>query len=82
MGWYGGAGWGWGGWLGMGMVMVVFWGLLIAGAVALVRVLGRDRVPGRSTSTSSAQQILDERFARGEIDEQEYLQRRNQLDRQ
>lgn len=82
MGWYGGAGWGWGGWLGMGLVMLAFWGLLLAGVVALVRVLGRDRAPARSSSASSARQILDERFARGEIDEKEYLQRRNQLDRQ
>src|SRR5664279_356875 len=39
MDWYGG--WGWGGWLAMSLVMLVFWGLLAAGVVALVRTLRR-----------------------------------------
>ncbi len=62
-------GWGWPG----GLVMVGWW-LLIAGAIiAAVRfgASGRSTAPGRR----SAREILDERFARGEIDRAEYRER-------
>jgi putative membrane protein len=74
MGWYHDGAWGWGGWLVMSLVMVAFWALLIFGLVALFRGTARpgqpDREPGRDS-----QQILEERFARGEIDEDEYRAR-------
>jgi putative membrane protein len=66
-------GWGynWGyGWLGALMMiisMIVFWGGLITIAVLLLRRLGH-RDPGQD----GARHILDERFARGEIDRDEY----------
>jgi putative membrane protein len=64
---------GWG-WVAMVTGMVVFWGLLIALAVILVRGLNRpaDRAHGLR---SSPEQLLGERFARGEIDEEEYRRR-------
>ncbi len=69
--WYGNNTSGWGGIL-MTIGMVAFWGLLIAGVVVLVRSPGirarRDQVP----ATSTPEQLLAERFARGEIDEAEY----------
>lgn len=72
MHWYGDGIGGWGYAL-MAINMILFWGLIIVGVVALVRYLGRGTAgqPG----TSGPERILAERFARGEIDEQEYQQR-------
>ena len=68
---------GWG-WVAMVTGMVVFWGLLIALAVILVRGVGRpaNTVP---VPRPSPEQLLGERFARGEIDEEEYRRRRAAL---
>lgn len=68
-----GAGW----W--MALWMLGFWALIIAGIALAVRVLRgpETRSPG---DLSSAHRILDERFARGEIDEQELERRRSTLD--
>jgi putative membrane protein len=69
---------GMGGW---GMVLmtvssVLFWGLIIAGIVALVRYAGRSTPQGGSaTETATPEQVLAERYARGEIDEEEYTRR-------
>lgn len=74
MGWYH-DGVGWGGWLLMTLAMVAFWALVVFAVVALFR--GSEPVAARRTPD----QILDERFARGEIDETEYLARRDALHR-
>jgi putative membrane protein len=70
--WYGNGVNGWGYAL-MAVGMVVFWGLLILAVVALVRY------PGRAAQSTAprldAEQVLAERFARGDIDEPEYRQR-------
>jgi putative membrane protein len=64
---------GWG-YLLMTVSMVLFWGLVIAGVVLLVRNVGNG---ARQTSVVSPtpQRVLADRFARGEIDEQEYQRR-------
>lgn len=61
-----------------GLGMILFWGLLILGIVWLVRAFAGT---GRSTDSHerSAREILDARFARGEIDEEEYGRKRKQL---
>lgn len=77
-----GYGWGWGSWFGMGVVMILFWGLVIAAIVALVHYLSGSRDASRSTSTDGLERpggLMAERFARGEIDEQEYQRRRELL---
>ena len=74
MGWDDG-GWGWGGWLAMTLMMLVFWGGLAAVVVALVRSARRP------DANRDARGILDERFARGDIDEDEYRRRREALHR-
>ncbi|GEL20863.1 SHOCT domain-containing protein [Pseudonocardia asaccharolytica] len=57
----------------MTVSMVLFWALIIFGVVALVRYLARgDR---SVTPRLTAEQVLAERFARGEINEQEYRDR-------
>lgn len=69
---------GWWGW-GMGIGMVLFWALLIAGIVALIVYTTGDRqdrrIPPQNTSTPSPEQVLAARFAHGEIDETEYRNR-------
>ncbi|UFR06835.1 hypothetical protein KBP30_39205 [Streptomyces sp. Go40/10] len=82
--WYDG-GWGWGGWIVMTVVMVLFWAVLIVGLIALVRYLNGARhhqQPGPPASSADggwqagrAENLLAERFARGEIDEDEYKRR-------
>lgn len=70
-----------GGWGYAGMVigMVLFWFLIIAGIIALIRfstVATQPRViTAPQPSTESPEQVLAGRFARGEIDEPEYQQR-------
>ncbi len=55
--------------------MLLFWTLVIVALVLLVRLLwGR-----RAGSTSSAIPILQERFARGEMDREEYQERLSAL---
>ena len=70
---------GWWGWAGMGVGMVLFWALLIAGTVALVAYVTRDRqdrqILPETISTTSPEQVLAARFVRGEINETEYRDR-------
>ena len=68
------AGWGW---LGM-LLMALFWVAVIAGAVWVIVRLLRGR-SGRATG-SSAHDILRERYARGEIDQETYQRMRSALD--
>jgi putative membrane protein len=67
-------GWGPGEWILMSVMMVVFWGGLIALVVWLVRSVGVNQHAAQTStsSTARADQVLAERFARGEIDEAEY----------
>jgi putative membrane protein len=51
--------------------MVLFWGALAAGVVYFIR-----RRPTRVDGGPSAEDVLAERYARGEIDAEEYRQRR------
>lgn len=54
---------------------VVFWGLLVFAAIALIRYTKRGQVASSSHPASTPQQILAQRFARGDIDEDEYARR-------
>lgn len=77
MNWYGG-GWGWAGVAGMG-VMVVFWAAVIGVAVwAIARATRNEHVPGGAGP--SARSVLDQRFAAGDIDVEEYARRRRALE--
>ena len=71
------------GMLGGGPFMLLFWVLVIVAVVLLVRwMMGgsqEDRVTKRSDRIR-ALEILEERYARGEIDHEEYQRRREDLE--
>lgn len=71
--WYEGmGGWGWG---LMTVSMVLFWVLLIVAIVALVRYLMRAEREKGSSAADSAERLLAERYARGDIDAEQYRER-------
>jgi len=63
--WHSGSAWWW-----MGVGMLAFWGLVAVVVVTLVR-----QARTESGSRGRAREILDERYARGEIEEDEYRRR-------
>jgi putative membrane protein len=69
---------GWG-WFGMSLSMIVFWALIISAFVLLLRRppehTGVLTPPPAPPASGSPEQLLAERFARGEIDEEEYRHR-------
>ncbi len=85
-GWYGNGwdmgGWGMGGWVMMVLVFLLFWGGVVSLVIYLVRRSHSDQgtVPPRPAH-HEAERILAERFARGEIDEEEFNKRRATLRR-
>lgn len=66
--WNGMGPWGW-------ILMVAFWVAVVALVIWTVRSTGGQARP----DPDQALRILDERFARGEIDQQEYEERRRVL---
>ncbi len=70
----GGFGWGW----FMPIFMIIFWGLVIWGIVALVRGLSGQR-SSDSSKADSALEVLKRRYARGEIDKEEYEEKKKDL---
>ena len=76
--WWNHGAWGAGDWTLMAAMMLVFWGLLVAFVVWLVRSTRSDRgAEDRSAGSPvpRADEVLAEGFARGEIDEDEYRRR-------
>jgi putative membrane protein len=65
-----GAGWGWmiGGWI----MMVVFWGLVIVGGVALVRNLSDRGAGGQPKGSEAPIEILRRRYAAGELTKEQF----------
>jgi putative membrane protein len=69
--------WMWGAWgIGMMLGMLAFWAVIIAGFVIGIRWLAGS---GRARGQDVALQILRERYARGEIDREEFTARRRDL---
>ena len=64
-------------WIGP-LAALLFLAILVAGAIVIVRML-INRPPGGSAPRSGPLAILEERFARGEIDEEEFRTRRDAL---
>jgi putative membrane protein len=68
--------------LGGGLVMVLFWAVLIVGAVWLARGLfpnGQHSLASATRPEASADDILKQRYARGEISKEQYDQMRRDL---
>ena len=84
----GGWGWGWGEWVAMIVMMVLFWTAIAAVVVLAFRHWrgGYAGPPQAGWTAGSIQQppeealrVLEERFARGEIDAEEFTKRRDLL---
>jgi uncharacterized membrane protein len=71
--------WGWGGWLLTTGTTIVFWTLVITAAVLLARYLlslsQRTIGTAHAGGAMNAEHMLAERYARGEIDDDEYQRR-------
>jgi len=61
--------------------MVMFWGLVILAIVAAARQVTRSAPPSGDAGAArpAAEQVLAERFARGDVDEPEYSRRLSAL---
>lgn len=71
-GWMMGPGW---------IIMILFWVLIVLGIIALVRWLGSGGGNHRHESRPTPVEILKERYARGEINRDEYEQKRLDLEK-
>jgi len=67
--------------MGFGWIfMILFWGIVIFGIVALVKWLATDKSSNSSAKPSkTALEILEERYARGEIGQEEFEQKKLDL---
>ena len=76
-----GDGWGWGHMFFGSFMMLLFWGGLIILIVFAVRSMGAGSPRGSDGPApgNRAIDILEERYARGEIDKEEYEERRRLL---
>ena len=77
-------GWSSGDWVAMFLMMAVFWGALVAVVVWAVRSMrpaSSTRQTGHQSSEpgGTAEQILQERFARGEMTAEEFTRSRDLL---
>ncbi len=78
-----GGGMGWGGGMGLvggGLFMVIFWIALIVGAVVGVRwLLSQGQGSSVPRDDETALEILKRRYARGEIDREEFETKKRDL---
>ena len=79
--WYwGNGGWGWGAWLPMTLMMLAFLGAAVWAVLVFTRSwTSRPPFHDHGERSTDPKRILDERFARGEIDEEEYRRRKDVL---
>jgi len=62
-----------------GGFMWVFWVLIVIGLVLLVKWLVQQSKPGEPTHTEAPLEILKKRYAKGEINKEEFEQKRRDL---
>lgn len=61
------------------LMMIIFWAVAIAGGIALFRVLARGNRNGAAIPTNSAMEILKQRYAKGEISQEEFVKMKQDL---
>jgi putative membrane protein len=70
-------------WFGMlfgGLMMFLFWGGLVAfAAIIIKRIFGHDQPRVHQAGSITAQEILDQRYVRGEINRDQYEQMKADL---
>ncbi len=73
-------GWGGMGWAG-GFIMIVFWIIVLAAIIIFIRWAVSSKGPASSApeQRESALDILKKRYARGEIDKEEFEQKKRDL---
>ena len=59
-------------WFGGGIFMLLFWGVIIIGGFFLVRYLMRQSQTATRATENTALEILKQRYARGEINDEEF----------
>lgn len=69
--------WGWGGMIIGPIMMIIFIALIVGAVVLVIRWTGLGG--SASGGSNKARHILDERFARGEIDKDDYEERKRVL---
>lgn len=75
-GYYGNSGW----WWGSALHMLLMWGVLILIIVALVKWVFGKPTDMPALRSKGALEILKERYARGEIDREEFDQKRRDIE--
>ncbi len=72
-----GPGWGWmiAGWI----MMVVFWALVVAGIVALVRLLGGRSTPSARGPAEAPLDVLRRRYAAGELTKEQFEEMKREV---
>ncbi len=70
--WWGGGGWGF-------LWMAIWWLVVIGGAVLLIRWAFGGRPAGNAFNGESPLDILKKRYARGEINKEEFEQKKQDL---
>lgn len=75
---------GWGGGYGYGPVHLIFWAVILIGIVAGIVWLVRSMSGGGAADQGPARRstgldVLEERYARGEINRDEYLQKKKDI---
>lgn len=74
--WWSDGGTGWFAWVAMSFAMIAFWALVVWAVVALFR-----GTTNQTESRPDAVELLKKRFASGEIDAEEFEERRQVLGR-
>ena len=77
MGNYYGNMFGWG--LGGGIMMIIFWAAIVLFIVWIVREVGGRNNSDKTRHGKSAIEILEERYAKGEIDKKEFEEKKKDL---
>ena len=71
--------WGWGWGFGMMGMMLLFWGVVIFAGVTGIRWFVNQTKQSKQPRGDSAMEILRERFARGEIEKDEFEAKKKEL---